>query len=113
MISRKAEASKAVSDLEQQLAEKRRWESSRDDAAKTKRDCDTIDLKIAALVISVSDAALDSRSTVISVFRTGSEGSFSGPTYGVLFGAAGTGPPRVCGRCLCASRGSGSRGRQI
>ena len=31
----------------------------------------------------------------------------------VLFGAAGTGPPRVCGRCLCASRGSGSRGRQI
>ncbi len=40
MISRKAEASKAVSDLEQQLAEKRRWESSRDDAAKTKRDCE-------------------------------------------------------------------------
>ena len=40
MISRKAEASKAVSDLEQQLAEKRRWEASRDDAAKTKRDCE-------------------------------------------------------------------------
>ena len=34
MISRKAEASKAVSDLEQQLAEKRRWEASRDDATK-------------------------------------------------------------------------------
>ena len=40
MISRKAEASKAVSDLEQQLAEKRRWEASRDDATKTKRDCE-------------------------------------------------------------------------
>jgi DNA repair protein RAD50 len=40
MISRKAEASKAVSDLEQQLAEKRRWEASRDEATRTKRDCE-------------------------------------------------------------------------
>ena len=41
MISRKAEASKAVSDLEQQLAEKRRWESVQGrEPRKMKRDCE-------------------------------------------------------------------------